>query len=179
MFSAKSITGTLIGTIAGLLEILSLDVNAPGETIVPAAYQVPLTMKDSERGGVRDRILDVASATDRNGDRTYHLDIKLNTLVTKIVFDQSSDDQVPHATSVEYLEGQSLYRADPRWQNASITGEGIVNATKEVIIAGGAFNTPQLLKLSGIGPKDELDSFDIPVVVDLPGVGTNLKGMRL
>ncbi|KAF7531169.1 hypothetical protein G7054_g9137 [Neopestalotiopsis clavispora] len=171
----KTITGTLIGTIAGLLEILSLDVNAPGETIVPAAYQVPLTMKDSERGGVRDRILDVASATDRNGDRTYHLDIKLNTLVTKIVFDQSSDDQVPRATSVEYLEGQSLYRADPRWQNASITGEGIVNATKEVIIAGGAFNTPQLLKLSGIGPKDELDSFDIPVVVDLQGVGTNLK----
>lgn len=39
----------------------------------------------------------------------------------------------------------------------------------------GAFNTPQLLKLSGIGPRAELEKFDIPVVVDLPGVGTNLQ----
>ncbi|ETS86651.1 hypothetical protein PFICI_00479 [Pestalotiopsis fici W106-1] len=171
----KTITGTLIGTIAGLLEILFLDVNAPGETIIPGAYQVPLTMKDQVRGGVRDRILDIASATNRNGDRSYHLDIKLNTLVTKIVFDQSGSDQTPRATGVEYLEGQSLYRADPRWQNASVTGEGTINATKEVIIAGGAFNTPQILKLSGVGPKEELEKFNIPVVVDLPGVGTNLK----
>jgi choline dehydrogenase len=43
-----------------------------------------------------------------------------------------------------------------------------------VVICGGAFNTPQLLKLSGIGPKDELEKFNIPVVVNLPGVGTNL-----
>lgn len=42
-------------------------------------------------------------------------------------------------------------------------------------MAAGAFNTPQLLKLSGIGPKAELQSFNIPVVVDLPGVGTNLQ----
>jgi choline dehydrogenase len=44
-----------------------------------------------------------------------------------------------------------------------------------VIISAGSFNTPQLLKLSGIGPKKELESFDIPVLVDLPGVGTNLQ----
>jgi choline dehydrogenase-like flavoprotein len=42
-------------------------------------------------------------------------------------------------------------------------------------VAGGTYNTPQLLKLSGIGPSAELDSFGIPVVVDLPGVGTNLQ----
>jgi choline dehydrogenase len=40
-----------------------------------------------------------------------------------------------------------------------------------VIISGGVFNTPQILKLSGIGPREELQRFGIPVVVNLPGVG--------
>jgi choline dehydrogenase len=44
-----------------------------------------------------------------------------------------------------------------------------------VILSAGVFNTPQLLKLSGIGPRKELDSFGIPVLVDLPGVGTHLQ----
>ena len=50
-----------------------------------------------------------------------------------------------------------------------------MNVTREVIVAAGTFNTPQLLKLSGIGPKSELQSFKISVLVDLPGVGTNLQ----
>lgn len=45
-------------------------------------------------------------------------------------------------------------------------------ATKEVILAGGVFNTPQLLKLSGVGPAAELQEFNIPIIQDLPGVGT-------
>lgn len=77
---------------------------------------------------------------------------------------------------MDFLDGKSLYRADPRASTTTNGGSpGTVGATREVIIAAGAFNTPQLLKLSGIGPKAELDSFKIPVVVDLPGVGTNLQ----
>jgi choline dehydrogenase len=45
----------------------------------------------------------------------------------------------------------------------------------EVILAGGAFNTPQLLQLSGIGAADDLRAFPIPVVADLPGVGKHLQ----
>jgi choline dehydrogenase len=45
----------------------------------------------------------------------------------------------------------------------------------EVVLAGGAFNTPQLLQLSGVGPADELTALGIPVVHDLPGVGRDLQ----
>lgn len=50
-----------------------------------------------------------------------------------------------------------------------------VSATREVVLAGGAINTPQLLMLSGIGPADDLKKHGIHVVVDLPGVGKNLQ----
>jgi choline dehydrogenase len=50
-----------------------------------------------------------------------------------------------------------------------------VRARREVILAAGAYNTPQLLLLSGIGPADELTGLGIPVVADLPGVGRNLQ----
>ena len=49
------------------------------------------------------------------------------------------------------------------------------NANKEVILSGGAINSPQLLLLSGIGPADHLKALGIPVVADLPGVGQNLQ----
>lgn len=45
----------------------------------------------------------------------------------------------------------------------------------KVILAGGAFNTPQILKLSGVGPRKELEALGIPVVIDSPGVGENLQ----
>ncbi len=47
-------------------------------------------------------------------------------------------------------------------------------ARREVVVASGAINSPQLLKLSGIGPAAELGRHGIPVVVDRPGVGANL-----
>src|SRR5215210_6024295 len=50
-----------------------------------------------------------------------------------------------------------------------------VYAHSEVILCGGAINSPQLLLLSGIGPADQLRALGIPVVVDLPGVGQNLQ----
>lgn len=49
------------------------------------------------------------------------------------------------------------------------------HATKEVILSGGAINSPQLLMLSGIGNADDLKELDIPVVQHLPGVGQNLQ----
>ena len=50
-----------------------------------------------------------------------------------------------------------------------------VRVTREVIVCAGAYNSPQLLMLSGIGPADELCRHGIAPVVDLPGVGRNLS----
>ncbi|HEU4627017.1 MAG TPA: GMC family oxidoreductase N-terminal domain-containing protein [Steroidobacteraceae bacterium] len=63
------------------------------------------------------------------------------------------------ATGVEYLRGGSRHT---------------VRATREVILCGGAYNSPQLLQLSGIGPADHLESVGIRPVHPLPGVGANL-----
>ena len=49
-----------------------------------------------------------------------------------------------------------------------------LSARKEVIVSGGVFQSPQLLMVSGIGPKATLSQFGIPVLKDLPGVGQNM-----
>jgi choline dehydrogenase-like flavoprotein len=53
-----------------------------------------------------------------------------------------------------------------------------VSVEREVILSAGAFNTPQLLKLSGVGPREELTDLGIEVRVDHPGVGENLRIAR-
>ncbi len=63
------------------------------------------------------------------------------------------------ATGVDYLENSATARVD----------------AGEVILCGGAVNSPQLLLLSGIGPAAELEASGVPVAADLPGVGRNLQ----
>ncbi|KAH7395261.1 hypothetical protein DE146DRAFT_615996 [Phaeosphaeria sp. MPI-PUGE-AT-0046c] len=67
-----------------------------------------------------------------------------------------------------------------RWEGKRIVGVDIADgrkalASKEVILCGGALDTPRLLLLNGIGPKSELEALDIDVKVDLPGVGKHLQ----
>ena len=64
------------------------------------------------------------------------------------------------ATGLEYVQGGTLHR---------------VRAAREVIVAAGTFNSPQLLMLSGIGPADHLRGVGINPIHDLPGVGENLQ----
>ncbi|KAK5651190.1 hypothetical protein OQA88_12738 [Cercophora sp. LCS_1] len=103
----------------------------------------------------------------------HPLTIQLESLVTRVLL---TDDAIPRAIGVEYIQGKSLYRADPRSSKTSpFPAPKAVYARKGVILSAGVFNTPQLLQLSGIGSEVELARFNIPVVVDLPGVGTGLK----
>ncbi|MFZ4407524.1 MAG: GMC family oxidoreductase [Paracraurococcus sp.] len=57
---------------------------------------------------------------------------------------------------------------------ASPAGRQVARARREVIVSGGAYGSPQLLQLSGLGPADHLQSHGIPVVRDMPAVGANL-----
>jgi choline dehydrogenase len=54
-----------------------------------------------------------------------------------------------------------------------------LSAKREVILSAGAFQSPQLLMVSGVGPRETLQQYGIPVVADLPGVGQNLQDQPL
>jgi choline dehydrogenase len=117
------------------------------------------------RAGTRERIRAAAKATGR-------LEVRLHSHVTKLMFDENDPNRV---TGVVYVEGKRLYRAD-RDGTLGVPGEEVkVHAEREVILSAGAFITPQLLMLSGIGPAAALRSLGIDVRQDLPGVGANLQ----
>ena len=82
-----------------------------------------------------------------------NLSIRANVLVRRIVFDGKK------ATGVEVDSG----------------GEGFVAEGDEIILSAGAIGSPHLLMLSGVGPASELNAQGVPLILDLPGVGQNLR----
>ncbi len=103
------------------------------------------------RRGVRSSTAVAYLAPVRNRD---NLKVVPEALATRILFDGR------RATGVEYDAGGATR---------------IANANVEVIVAAGAFNSPQLLQLSGLGPAELLRAHGVPVVADLPGVGSDLS----
>ncbi|MGH7844188.1 MAG: GMC family oxidoreductase, partial [Candidatus Binatia bacterium] len=123
----------------------------------------PLTTRNHVRVGSRERVMQIAKKYPEN------LRIELHALATRVLFDGEN-----RAVGVEYLKGERLYRADA--QPSQEPGEKRqALAARETILSGGVFNTPQLLMLSGIGPRQELERHGINARVDLPGVGKNLQ----
>ncbi len=124
---------------------------------------VPVTTHNHVRIGSRERIRAVAERYPNK------LSVECHALVTRVLFDGSN-----RAIGVEYLKGERLYRAHARPSNSSGDPRRAF-ASREVVLCGGAFNTPQLLMLSGIGPAAELARHGIDIRLDLPGVGKNLQ----
>lgn len=94
----------------------------------------------------------------RDSRNLGNLTVYKNTLVKKIVFDDRK-----RAIGVRALQ---------RW--AFLEWDIKIRAMREVIVSAGAFQSPQLLMVSGIGPTEVLREHDIDVLVDLPGVGQNM-----
>ncbi|PVH96860.1 GMC oxidoreductase [Periconia macrospinosa] len=70
-----------------------------------------------------------------------------------------------------------LFGSSKRANGVEIDRSGFVNvltANREVILSAGAFQSPQLLMVSGVGPEETLQKFNIPVIADRPGVGQNM-----
>lgn len=105
--------------------------------------------------------------------KSNNLVVLLNTLVTRVLLEPISDDEYD-AVGVETIHGPHIYSVDPTLPETN--SELVVDffASKEVILSGGAINTPQILMLSGIGPREHLEQLGIPVLLDRPGVGSNL-----
>jgi choline dehydrogenase len=80
--------------------------------------------------------------------------VETNALASRVLFEGR------RATGVEFVQGGVTHRA---------------RARREVIVAAGAFQSPQLLQLSGVGPAERLRAMGLEVVHDLPGVGENLQ----
>lgn len=136
------------------------------KTFVEAAQQVGYPLNDDFNGAEQEG-LGVYQVTQKNGERWSaargyllpylgkrpNLHVITQAMVARIVIENG------RAVGVEYKhKGQTT----------------IINAKKEVLLSAGAFQSPQVLMLSGIGPRQELEKHGISVVKDLVGVGENL-----
>lgn len=90
--------------------------------------------------------------------RRPNLQVRTRALVARVTF--APDTSPPRASGVEVVNGYGTDR---------------IQASREVILCGGAINSPQLLQLSGVGNPDELRTLGIRVVAPLRGVGENLQ----
>lgn len=101
----------------------------------------------------RGRRLSAARAYLHPVEKRPNLRIKTRAFVNRILFEGT------RAVGVEYVHRGKTHRV----------------RAGEVVLCGGAFNTPQVLQLSGIGNAADLGTLGVPVVADLPGVGQNLQ----
>jgi choline dehydrogenase len=170
------------------------------KTTIHQNAATPFVMR-GRRSSPREFLLEVQR---QHPDR---LTIWTDTLVSRVLFEPSADpdDVRPRAVGVEFQKGARLYNAtkpykvtDPRPTDGEID-RVFVRPGGEVVLAGGSFNTPQLLMLSGVGAELHLretavrdkdaelctvrgrDSEPLrgpdgnPFRIDLPGVGRNLQ----
>lgn len=145
--------------------------HAPYRTAIVEKFRVAneeLGLQQVDYNGPRPIGYDYFQATTRNGRRLTaaqaylapieerkNLHVMLNSLVSRVVIDPGTRT----ATGVEFIHQNETYR---------------VSSRKEVILSAGPVNSPQLLMLSGIGPKEDLMRLSIPVLADLP-VGQNFR----
>jgi choline dehydrogenase len=136
------------------------------EAFIAAAQQSGIPRNDDFNGPTQEGV-GYFQLTAKNGRRwstaagylkqaqqRHNLKIELNALATRILFSGQ------RAIGIEYRQGEATRTA---------------YADGEVILSGGAFNSPQLMQLSGIGPAELLRSHGIQVAADMPSVGSDLQ----
>ncbi|HEY8857063.1 MAG TPA: choline dehydrogenase [Rugosibacter sp.] len=154
--------------VGGPLNVAPLrDYNALSKVFIDAGVAVGIPRNNDFNNGPQREGLGFHEVTQKHGRRWStaqaflapirsrpNLKVITNALVTHIEFEGK------RATAVHFLRNRV---------------KSIVLAGKEIILSGGAVNSPQLLMLSGVGPRLELARHNIPLVYELPGVGHNLQ----
>jgi choline dehydrogenase len=142
------------------------DPNPLSKAFVQACEELGLPRND-DHSGARQEGFGLYHVTQKNGRRysaadaylkpalgRHNLRVETQALATRLLFEGQ------RCTGVRYEQGGTRHEA---------------RAAREVILCGGAINSPQLLLLSGIGDAAHLRELDLPVVRELPGVGRNLR----
>ena len=136
------------------------------EAIIDGAGQLGVPRTDDFNGGVQEGVgyfqlftkngLRCSTAVGylRPARQRTNLEVRTGAQATRVLFEGA------RAVGVEFRQDGGLHT---------------VHARREVVLAAGALQSPQLLQLSGVGPAALLGQFGIPVVHDLPGVGENLQ----
>ena len=159
-----------LSSLGGPLQVSFGDFNDPfASWVQPALQEVGLAALDGFQSGsllgsaytpfTIDPISGERSSSESSFLRTArkNLIIYKNTLAERIIFSLNNTAQSVVVSSE---------------QQGSLQGR--ISARKEIIISAGAFQSPQLLMVSGIGPQQMLQNLNIPVLVDRPGVGQNM-----
>jgi choline dehydrogenase len=96
----------------------------------------------------------------RSAEKRTNLRIEVNALATRVLFEGTHEgNDRARAVGVEFRQNGKTRIANGR----------------EIILSGGAFNSPQLLQLSGVGPARHLESLGVPLVLNAPSVGEALQ----
>ncbi|XP_054004393.1 glucose dehydrogenase [FAD, quinone]-like isoform X2 [Hylaeus anthracinus] len=125
-----------------------VDSNGPVQTGITYSHA---TVRDGLR-------CSTAKAFLRSASKRKNLHVSIHSVAEKILVREEGDKKIAYGVQV---------RVDGALKE--------VKADREVILSAGSLQSPQVLMLSGIGPKDHLQEMGIPVVHDLPGVGQNLQ----
>lgn len=172
----------LLGDALRTQPLRSLDPNVRSPRLPAHAHLslISIGTENGRRSGLREHLLRVQQ------QKPQHLVIETGTHVTRLLF-KAEQHGPPRAIGVELVRGTHLYRASPRSpREGPSTPTEKFFAREEIIVCGGAFNSPQLLMLSGIGDRTELllhgitglrgtAGADVAPVVHLPGVGRHLQ----
>ena len=164
--SADAGAPDFLGTAGSVATLYAHDLNEAlrgGEA--EGLYRLPLATRNGTRNGSRENILATVAAG-------FPLTVETGAFVTKVLWDTRAG--VPTATGVEYVKAAAVYGASLAQAKAP-DARVQAFASAEIVLAAGAFNSPQLLMLSGVGDPALLREQGIDVIVPRTGVGQNLQ----
>lgn len=136
------------------------------QTIFNASHELGYNITDiNGRSQVGSSILQIYTKNGRRSDSETAYIETAKDRQNLVILDRSYVTKIEINNETKRVEGVTFTRDNKTY---------FARSTKEVVLSAGAISTPQILMLSGVGPQDHLESFGIPVVLNLP-VGKNLR----